>query len=138
MDGFFRPFTRAPGAEPTVVGGSFALNSTADPLPANVRYPLGVKPVVSRTGPGTGVGILSVTFPAGTGMPNQPKALLVSPQFDVAGDWFDVGVLGETTLNSGAKQFFVFTHRNGTPTDVAANAGSRVNFFAYFDNSTGG
>lgn len=137
MDGFSRPFVRAPGAEPTVVGGSFALNSTADPVPASNRYPLGVKFVVSRTGAGTGVGILTVTFPTGTGMPNFPKSLLVSAQSDVAADWFDVQVLGEGTLNAAGKTFTVFTHRNGTPTDVAANAGSRVNFLAYFDNSTG-
>lgn len=121
------------GPAPAFIACSFATNGSSDPVTTTRRYPVGCPFTVTHSATGTYL----VTFPQGCGTPAQVQAIIPGAQFDVAADWFDVGAVAETSLNTATRQFTIFTHRNGTATDVAANAGSRVNFAIFFDNSTG-
>jgi hypothetical protein len=133
MDGHIKSKAWGLGPAPTHLSLSFATNGTSNPVATTFRYPVGCKPTVTRSATGT----YSVVLPQGCGMPSQPQAVIGFAQFDAAADWFEVGVIGETTLTTTARAITVFTHKAGTATDVAAAAGSRVNLALFFDDSTG-
>ncbi len=84
-----------------------------------------------------GVGLHTVTLPAGYTLPAQPSAIKAQAQCDVFGNWFDVIVIGETTLNSATRQFQIQCHRSGVAFEVQPAAGARVNFWLLASNNTG-
>jgi hypothetical protein len=122
------------GPEPIVFAGSFQPHAGSDPSSTLFEYPNGLKFSVTYAATGT----FTVTLPEGAILPDQPYAILVSAQYaTLATDWFEVGVLGATTLNATARQFVVQAHRNGTAREVAATTGNRINFAIVATNSTG-
>jgi hypothetical protein len=134
MDGLITQPIDSLGNEPRILWGSFQCNGTSNPDSTKFRYPPGMKftAVYSATG------VVTVTLPVGCGTPGQPATVVASAQFAVlATDYFEVAVLGETTLNTGARQIVFQMKRAGTGQAPAATAGNRVNFAIFFNNSTG-
>ncbi len=129
MDGFFTQVLRAIGVEPQVYKGSFAGNGTSSPASTSSRYPVGFNFSVTRSDTGT----FSVTVPQGCTIPAQPHCIVLTPNPDSAGEWFEANVVGDSTLNASGRSFTVFTHRSGTARDPVG----RVGFVIHFDNSTG-
>ncbi len=128
MDGFLtRKPIGAQGAEPFVFKGSFAGNGTSDPALTDSRYPVGFPFSVVRGDTGT----FTVTTPVGCNLPAQPHCVLLTPNPDEAGEWFEANVIGD--FDTSARSFEVFTHRSGTARDPVG----RVGFAIHFDNSTG-
>lgn len=135
MDGFFPQPLKGGGAEPRVLWGSFQTNGTSDPSATTFRYPPGFKFTVTYSA----TGVYTVTMPSGVILPAQPGVILVSAQFaTLATDYFEVGVVGESTLNTTTKQFVIQAKRAGSGQAPANTAGNRINFAILFNNSTGG
>lgn len=133
MDGFFTQPLRALGGSPRVYWGSFQCNGTSDPSSATFRYPPGLKFTVAYSA----TGVYTVTLPAGLGLPGQPGCIVVSPQFSALADYFEVGIIGETTLNATTRQFVIQAKRAASGNAPANTAGNRINFAIFFNNSTG-
>lgn len=125
---------RSIGPDRILLGGSFACNGASDPVIANMRSrDFGFTFIVTYAATGN----FTLTLPQGYTLPAQPASLIVSPQWDSLVNWFDVAVLGESTLNSTTRQFIIQAHRSGTANAPAANAGCRINFMLLVSNNTG-
>ena len=134
MDGFDTRPIDGFGPEPLVYYGSFQCNGTSNPSSTTFRFPRGQTFTVAYSA----TGVFTVTLGAGLTLPSQPLSIKVTPQYaTLATDWFDVGVLGETTLNSSTRQFVIQAHRSGTGQAPANTAGNRINFAIFATNSTG-
>lgn len=137
MDGHNPHRLAAIGPDRVLLAGSFQPNGASDPLVANFRGRSngGMAFTVTRAG----VGLYTVTLPAGFRMPNQPISIHVTKQSAVlATDWFDAFVVGETNLSATGRTFQIQAHRAGTAFEVPATAGNRVNFAIVVNNNTGG
>lgn len=122
------------GPDRIILSGSFAPNTAANPLAASSRgREFGNGFVVTYAA----TGIYTVTFPAGYTLPAQPATIIVSPQCDTFANWFEVIVVGETTLNTVTRQFVIQAHRNGVANQPAVAAGCRINFALQVSNNTG-
>jgi len=135
MDGNPFEFLKGVGTEGVLLVGSFQCNASSDPASTTFRAPPALKGfTVSYAATGT----YTVTLPAGFTLPAQPLFVAAWPQFaTLATDWFECGVLGESTLNATTRQFVVQAHRNGTAREPANTAGNRINFAIYARNTTG-
>lgn len=122
------------GPERVILAGSYAPNNVTDPVVGSSRgREFGQTFTVTRTG----VGAHLLTFPSGYTLPAQPASLQVTPQCDTFANWFEVIVVGETTLNTTTRQFTIQCHRNGVAFEVQPAAGARVNFMLHVSNNTG-
>lgn len=132
MNGFDTRPIKGLGNEPMVLWGSFETNGSSDPT--DLRYSRGF----NFTAELTDTGEVTITVPSGCILPAQPGSIVVSAQFaTLATDWFEVGVVGESTLNASTRQFVIQMHRSGTAREPAATNGNRVNFAIFFNNTTG-
>jgi len=131
MDGRGTFQVKALGPEPLAYWGSFQCKGADDPT--SYRHPPGLNFTVTEAASGT----FTVTMPSGLTLPSQPYAIVATAQFaDLATDWFEVAVLGETTLTT-TRTFVLQAHRSGTAREVANTAGNRINFAILATNSTG-
>lgn len=134
MDGFHTQPFKGLGAERLIYDGSFQTNGSSDPSSTTFQYPSGLLFSVSYAA----TGVYTVTLPEGLALPAQPYSIVVSAQAaTLATDWFEVLVIGATTLNSSTRQFVVQAHRAGTAREPANTAGNRINFAIFASNSTG-
>lgn len=125
---------RGIGPDRIILSGSFAPNTAANPLVASSRgREFGNTFVVTYAA----TGIYTVTFPSGYTLPSQPATLIVVPQCDTFANWFQVLPVGETTMNTTARQFVFQAHRNGVAFQPPAAAGCRINFMLQVSNNTG-
>lgn len=134
MNGEYRGELHCLGPDQYVLTGSFATNGATNPTTANSR---GREFGFTFTVTYAATGVYTVTLPSNLGVPSQPRAVIVTPQWDAIADWFDAAVVGETTLNGSARQFVIQAHRSGVANAPAANAGSRINFAIFVSNTTG-
>lgn len=125
---------RGIGPDRVILAGSFAPNAAANPLNASSR---GREHGQTFTVVYAATGIYTVTLPAGYTLPAQPASILLVPQFDALVNWFDVAVIGESTLNAVTRQFVIAAHRAGVAIAPAAAAGCRINFMLHVSNNTG-
>jgi len=122
------------GPERVLLAGSFAPNAAVAPVVTDSRgREFGHTFSVAYTA----TGIYTVTLPVGYTLPAQPASIIVTPQWSAIANWFEVGVVGETTLNSTTRQFVIQAHRSGTANAPVAAAGSRINFLLHVSNNTG-
>lgn len=120
------------GPERVLLAGSFDANAGANPVVLRGReFGFTFTVIYAPTG------LFTITLPPGFTLPAQPGAIITTPQWDSTTNWFDVAVLGETSLITTTRQFVLQTHRSGTPQQVPANAGARVNFMLHVSNNTG-
>ena len=122
------------GPERVLLAGSFAPNAAVAPVVTASR---GREFGQTFTVAYTATGVYTVTFPAGYTLPAQPASIIVTPQWSAIANWFDVGVVGETTLNTTTRQFVIQAHRSGTANEPVAAAGTRINFLLHVSNNTG-
>lgn len=122
------------GPERVILAGSYAPNNVTDPVATSHRgREFGQTFTVARTG----VGQHTITLPSGYTLPAQPASIQATPQCDSFTNWFEVLVVGETTLNTTTRQFVIQCHRNGVAQEVQPAAGARVNFMLHVSNNTG-
>lgn len=122
------------GAEGFLLGASFQTNGSSDPASTTFRAPPGFVFTVAYSA----TGIYTVTLASNLKLAAQALMVAAWPQYaTLATDWFECGVVGETTLNASARQFVIQAHRNGTANAPANTAGNRINFALYTRNSTG-
>lgn len=134
MDGHPSYPLRGLGPDRFVIGGSFQCNGTSNPASTTYRGTSGLPFTVTYSA----TGVYTITFPSGYRFPAQPLAVVASAQYaTLATDWFEVGVLGETTLNGTARQIVLQAHRSGTANAPANTAGNRINFWVLMQNNTG-
>lgn len=122
------------GPDRIILAGSFAPNGASDPAAASSR---GREFGQTFTVTYAATGIYTVTFPSGYTLPAQPASIIVTPQWDAIANWFDVAVVGDSTLNAAARQFVIQAHRSGTANAPAAATGCRINFMLHVSNNTG-
>lgn len=135
MDGVFVQPLEGPGNEPRVYWGSFQCNGTSNPSTSTFRAPPGLKAFTVTYG---ATGVFTITVPAGYGTPGQPACVLCSAEAASVATAFEVVLLGETTLNTTARQI-VLQAKQGTSGFAPTNAaGNRIHFAVFFNNSTGG
>lgn len=136
MDGNFSLPLRGFGPDPFVLFGSFQCNASSDPSSTTFRGPTALK---GFTVSYAATGVFTVTLPEGFTLPAQAYCVAAWPQYaTLATDWFECGIVGETTLNASTRQFVVQAHRSGTAREVANTAGNRINFAIFCTNSGGG
>lgn len=133
MDGYALHNVKGCGPEPVIYAGSFQCNGTSDPSSTTYEYPPGFPFTVTYSA----TGVFTVTLPSGFVLPDQPYSIQVTPQFSELANYFAVGVLGETTLNTTTRQFVIQAHRAGTGEAPTNTAGNRINFAIHATNSTG-
>lgn len=122
------------GAEGMAICSSFQCNASSNPLSTTFRGPKGFIYTVTYAP----TGIYTVALASGLGLPEQPFVVAAWPQYaTLATDWFECGIVGDTTLNTTTRSFVIQAHRNGTAREPAATAGNRINFGIIFRNSTG-
>lgn len=122
------------GPDRYLLGGSFQTNGTNNPSSSTFRGTQGLLFTVAYSP----TGVYTVTLPAGFTLPAQPLFVAAWPQFaDLSTDWFEVAILGETTLNASTRQFVIQAHRSGTAQAPANTAGNRINFAIFTQNNTG-
>jgi hypothetical protein len=122
------------GPDRFVLAGSFQTNAGSNPSSSTYRGKDGLAFTVTYAA----TGVFTVTLPAGFRLPAQPLAIGAWAQFaDLATDWFEVAVVGETTLNASTRQFVLQAHRSGVAREVANTAGNRINFHIFTQNNTG-
>lgn len=133
MDGHNPHRLFAVGPDRFVLGGSFQCNATSNPSSATFRGTAGMPFTVTYSA----TGVYTITLPAGFRLPAQPLFVVASAQFAALADWFTVAVLGETTLNGGARQIVLQAHRDGVGQAPANTSGNRINFMIFASNNTG-
>ena len=122
------------GPDRFCLGGSFQCNAAANPASTTYRGNDFMSFAVTYAATGT----YTVTLGSGLILPAQPLFVAAWPQYaTLATDWFECGVLGESTLNATTRQFVIQAHRNGTAREPAATAGNRINFAIFASNNTG-
>lgn len=134
MNGFDSRPLDALGNEPMAYWLSFATNASINPDPASFRAPVGLKAFTVTYG---ATGVYTVTLPVGLSIPIQPGAIIASAQFATIGDYFEVAVLGETTLNAATRQIVIQAKRAAAGYAPGPAAGNRINVAVFFNNSTG-
>lgn len=134
MNGEHRGELLTLGPDKYCLSGSFAPNGSSDPASTSSR---GRRFGFTFTVTYAATGVYTVTFPSNMSFPNQVEAVILTPQVDAVANWFDLVAVGETTLNTTTRQLVIQAHRAGTPREVAAAAGSRINFAIYASNTTG-
>lgn len=125
---------KAIGPERVLLAGSFACNGASNPTVTDSR---GREFGHLFTVVLTPTGIYTVTLPSGYTLPAQPGSVVVSPQWDAIANWFDVAIVGETTLATTTRSFVIQAHRSGVAQATAAAAGARINFMLHVSNNTG-
>lgn len=125
---------QAVAPEVFVLAGSFAPNGASTPTTTDSRGRRAMPFTVAYTA----TGIYTVTLPSGFNFPSQPLSIVVSSQCSAIANWFEVTVVGETTLNTTTRQFVIQAHRGGVANAPAAAAGTRINFAIVASNNTGG
>ncbi len=122
------------GPERVILAGSFAPNTAANPVDASSR---GREFGQTFTVVYAATGSFAVTLPSGFTLPAQPASIIVSPSCDAFANWFEVIVVGESTLNTTTRAFVIQAHRNGVAYQPAVAAGCRINFMLHVSNNTG-
>lgn len=125
---------KACGPDRVLLAGSFAPNGAVAPVTTSSRgRDFGHTFTVAYAA----TGIYTVTLPSSFTLPAQPGALIVTAQYDALASWFDVAIIGETTLTSTTRSFVLQAHRAGVANAPAAAAGTRINFMILCSNNTG-
>lgn len=133
MNGHWAGVLNTIGPDRFLIGGSFAVNGTSDPAAASSRGRAGNTFTVAYSA----TGVYTVTFPLELKLPAQPFSIVVTPQWDALANWFDVAVVGDSTLNGTNRQIVIQAHRSGTGNAPAAGTGARINFMLLASNNTG-
>lgn len=122
------------GPERILLCGSFACNGGTAPVVTDSR---GREYGHLFTVAYAATGQFTLSWPSGYTTPAQPGAIVVSPQWDAVANWFDVAVVGESTLTATTRTLLIQAHRSGTANAPAAGTGARINFMLHVSNNTG-
>ncbi len=131
MDGSIAQVLKGFGGDPLAFWGSFAPNGSSTPVVTSNGGPPGLK---AATVVYAATGQYTVTLPAGWSPVGTPT-VVVSPQAESLTEYFEVMTVG--AFNASTRSFVIQAKRAGSGREVAANAGARIHWAIFFNNSTG-